>query len=513
MEREDPSSSFAEALKHGDAVTLQRLLEEWKLHGVPFSASWFGWALRYATDAGHEECAEIMKRHGIVVDPSANPGVLLISAAGAGLLGVMRLITASSNDLHPSHLIVPLRMALEAANTAAAILLIDSGVDLNAPMDITRATPLIRASHLGLLSVVRHLLAAGASLQPDACGDTALILAASQGHLEVVRELINTGADVNHKSRSFRSALQAAAETGRDDVVALLLASGRCSIEVISAALQSLALSSQCTLRTAEALLQHGAVVNYKNAKKPSALTNAADTENVELMQLLLNRGADLSDVTRMTLQHKPVPAFLPKLAFLTRLDLIDTGPVPDVLYTLTRLTNLSIFEFHGELVVPPELSQLTNLVVLQLRHCGITRIPRFALRNMSSLRLLCIDGNALEELPLPPLSPQKVALDFDWHSTGGVLPHGWSLPLAVHQRLSGATESVLSLRELTATALCDGWKAHRAGINTLLQLTLFDWSCSHTTRVAAVSHLRTNSVLPSLPPTGLWKTYVVAPH
>ena len=48
----------------------------------------------------------------------------------------------------------------------------------------------------------------------------------NMGHLEVVQQLIEQGADVNGKDALGNTPLMAAAYTGQDDMVGILLASG-----------------------------------------------------------------------------------------------------------------------------------------------------------------------------------------------------------------------------------------------------------------------------------------------
>lgn len=74
------------------------------------------------------------------------------------------------------------------------------GADINAP-DAYGYTPLVNASMLGRVDVIRTLLDAGADIQRKGpFGYTALHAAAQNGSLDVVQELVRRGADVHCKN-------------------------------------------------------------------------------------------------------------------------------------------------------------------------------------------------------------------------------------------------------------------------------------------------------------------------
>ena len=122
---------------------------------------------------------------------------------------------------------------------------------------------LILSAYHGRLAEVEVLVKKGANVNlQDQKKRTPLIFAASNGHTPVVEYLVGTGADVNAKDSGGQTAL--------------LYASKRSFNE------------------TAAFLLENGADVNVQSKKaRVTALILAAVWDNVELVRMLLEHGAD----------------------------------------------------------------------------------------------------------------------------------------------------------------------------------------------------------------------------
>ena len=122
---------------------------------------------------------------------------------------------------------------------------------------------LIKSTYTGDLAQVEVLLAKGANVNlQDKKQRTPLIFAASNGHTETVEYLIGQGAEVNARDSGGRTALLYACKRSFNE--------------------------------TADVLLDKGADVNVQSKKKGvTALMLAAVWDNVELVKVLLARGAD----------------------------------------------------------------------------------------------------------------------------------------------------------------------------------------------------------------------------
>ena len=159
-----------------------------------------------------------------------------------------------------------LRVAVQAANETITRLLIEQGADINAAQTY-HGTALMEAADNGNEGLVRLLLQNGADVHVqisdgDAC--TALEAAAFSGHRVIVRLLLQNGADVNAQNDGFHgNALAAAAYNGQ--------------------------------LATVRELLDNGADPNRLDLRGYNALHSAVVQERVKVVQLLLEKGANIN--------------------------------------------------------------------------------------------------------------------------------------------------------------------------------------------------------------------------
>jgi ankyrin repeat protein len=200
---------------------------------------------------------------------------------------------------------------LESAN-----LLLRAGAKVNAANDLG-ATPLWTASQNGSAAMVRRLLEAGAN--PNAAllaGETPLMVSARSGYPEVVQQLAAKGANVNARAARGQTALMWAVSQKHPEVVKVLLAHGA-DIQARSASWTDveavpphglleynraiphgadtalLFAARSGDLDSAKLLVAAGANVNDQDAWGVSAITLAAHSDFRELVQFLLEKGAD----------------------------------------------------------------------------------------------------------------------------------------------------------------------------------------------------------------------------
>jgi ankyrin repeat protein len=198
----------------------------------------------------------------------------------------------------------------------SADLLIRAGAKVNAANDLG-ATPLWTASLNGSEAMVRRLLAAGAD--PDAAllaGETPVMVASRAGKPAVIEQLIAKGANVNAHGARGQTALMWAVAQKHPDAVKVLLAHGA-DIHARSDAWsqvmavephgylpynKSIPAGSETALlfaarvgdlASARLLVAAGANVNDADAWGVSATTLAAHSGYRELMEFLLEKGAD----------------------------------------------------------------------------------------------------------------------------------------------------------------------------------------------------------------------------
>ena len=198
----------------------------------------------------------------------------------------------------------------------SADLLIRAGAKVNAANDLG-ATPLWTASQNGSAAMVRRLLEAGAN--PNAAlllGETPLMVAARSGNPDVVEQLLAKGANVNARAARGQTALMWAVAQKHPDVVKVLLAHGadvHARSDVWSQVMAvpphghleynraiphggdtALMFAARVgDLASAKLLVAAGANVNDADAWGVSATALAAHSGYGELVEFLLENGAD----------------------------------------------------------------------------------------------------------------------------------------------------------------------------------------------------------------------------
>ena len=161
--------------------------------------------------------------------------------------------------------------------------LLQAGADPNLAL-LAGETPLMVAARTGAASVVSQLLAKGAKVNVSATrGQTALMWAVSQKHPGVVKLLIDAGADVHAKSASW-SQVMAVAPHG-------MLQYNRNVPHGADPALMFAARVGDA--ESARILVAAGAKPNDTDAWGVSATAMAAHAGSTEIVEFLLNQGAD----------------------------------------------------------------------------------------------------------------------------------------------------------------------------------------------------------------------------
>jgi ankyrin repeat protein len=194
------------------------------------------------------------------------------------LIGAGARVNAA-NDLGAT----PLWIACENAGVPLVEALLRGGADPNLTL-LRGESPLMLAARTGKTTIVERLLASGAAVNARAArGQTALMWAAAERHPGVVAALLSKGADVHLRSETW-SQMMAVPPHG----VALY---NKAIPHGGDTALLFAARSGDAA--SATLLLAHGANVNDADAWGVSAMVMAAHAGYRELVELLLQRGAD----------------------------------------------------------------------------------------------------------------------------------------------------------------------------------------------------------------------------
>jgi len=185
-----------------------------------------------AYDGDAEAISAVLARGASVNAVDGNSFTALAYAAQLGHLeAIGALLRAGADTRATVRGATPLYLAVQSGRLEAAetLAVADPGaVDVARPGGIT---PLMVAALIGRVDLVRHLLAAGASVRAvDDKGSSALYLAAQAAHADVVRDLLAAGSVVDQPRTDGYAAgttpLCIAAEKGSAAVVSLLIDAG-----------------------------------------------------------------------------------------------------------------------------------------------------------------------------------------------------------------------------------------------------------------------------------------------
>lgn len=216
----------------------------------------------------------------------------------------------------------PLHLAAESGDVNLVRLLLDHGADVNARAHSFENQPGGSALHMaaaaGNLDVARLLLDRGANVNLQSSG-AMTPLHSSMKHPTMVKLLIDRGADINAITKEGCSALDLTWESNPESINTLIAHGAKMNLftairlglpdvvksmierepELANATqaghpdqsiLQAAAANAEVDLVTF--LLDHGAAVNYVDKSHRTALWEASEKGDLEIVSLLLSRGA-----------------------------------------------------------------------------------------------------------------------------------------------------------------------------------------------------------------------------
>jgi ankyrin repeat protein len=203
---------------------------------------------------------------------------VLEEAVYRGLKEVVQILLAAGVDVQQGD---RSESALQIALPREDVEMIQMLLNAGACIDETGGD-LQRASHGGHVEVVQMILDVGADVNQVARGwETALQAASHGGHVELVHKLLKAGADVNQMGGTYRNALTAAIHF-QDKWGNSYIFWDRSTRNQVLAIVQT--------------LLDAGAEVNQNlSGEYGNALHAAAERGNIEVVQILVDVGADVN--------------------------------------------------------------------------------------------------------------------------------------------------------------------------------------------------------------------------
>ncbi|MBM3817777.1 MAG: hypothetical protein FJW14_01990 [Acidimicrobiia bacterium] len=283
---QEPASSdrFYQAIRSNDLVALRALV---KAQGTAVTDRTGQTPLLMASAYGSESAVQLLVEAGADVK----------AASGAGL--------------------TPLHAA--AGDIRKVRILLDAGADVNAATGQGRTPLIVAAATSGTLETVRQLLARGADVNAaDVNGVTPLIAAASVGSMAVASLLLDRGANPSAAAPGVTGAASALMSAGYngDAVLTRALLARKADVGAVSGDRSgnvkngAVAFGEVTALHMAVAggnadavslVLDAGAAVDARDVRGMTPLMWAIGTDrpNVRIVRLLLDRGADITVISK----------------------------------------------------------------------------------------------------------------------------------------------------------------------------------------------------------------------
>ena len=258
--------------------------------------------LHWASGAGQPAVAQVLLRHGADVTAQCNNKQTPLHRANEEEVARLLLDHGADANALDTNNRTPLHRVSELGRVGASRVLLEHGADVNA-LDVENQTPLHRVSDLGRVGVAQVLLEHGADADArdkEMC--TPLYRASREGQLAVAQVLLDHGADVAAQCKNNQSPLHRAEN---EEVSQLLLKHG--------ADVNALDFDNQTPLDhvsklgrvgATRVLLEHGADVNTRDANNATPLHLASnpehnrywfgDGEYLGVVRLLLQYGSDI---------------------------------------------------------------------------------------------------------------------------------------------------------------------------------------------------------------------------
>jgi ankyrin repeat protein len=250
-----------------------------------------------ACEKGHLEIAKLLLDAGANANDSSSFGwTPLMQASENGHLEVVKWLIqkgAKVETCENSDKQTALWKAVSHGNAAVCEYLVDHGANLK-HVNHEKTPMIIEACYKGHLEVLKYLVSTGQDLKATVCanyGATPFLTSCMWGHPELVKYIASTvkDLDLQELNQYGQGALQLANRTPNLELVKLLFSLG---YKVSDDPTKS-PLIGASDLEILQYLLDTGLPVNVASEYGTSALADAAYNGRLEVVKLLISKGAD----------------------------------------------------------------------------------------------------------------------------------------------------------------------------------------------------------------------------
>lgn len=223
-------------------------------------------------------------------------GSLLLKACQNGQKEVARtLLTRDGVNVNQKDNLgyTPLHYACKKGYFDIAKLLLENGAEVNV-FSRKEITPLQLATANGNKNVIKILIEAGAKIDAqDKAGKTALIHGIDAKNIEAVRYLVELGADITLADRKDKTPFYYANEMGLFQLVDILSHGETYYVDELRNTTLHQACENGKTEMVKQILQKKDVYINETNSKHETPLLLAVKKENIVITQLLLEAGAN----------------------------------------------------------------------------------------------------------------------------------------------------------------------------------------------------------------------------
>ncbi|KAK5638464.1 hypothetical protein RI129_012759 [Pyrocoelia pectoralis] len=255
-----------------------------------------GSCLFYASRFGFTELVRTFISRGADVNQTHSDGSPLLAALEGKHTATVKHLIENGADIHSciSSATTWIDYVIPLNDVEIMEALIDKGIDLNCRL--TRSDPLLITTFKERSrTMVDFLIAKGADIHITSfsTGDSCLHYAARAGYDDIVDDLLNKGLDIDRENNQRETPLRLAFIENNASTVTLLLSRGA---SVDNGNFQTTYLHHATKMGDNSLVLElidRGSDLNVRNGDGDTPLVLAVSSNNVEVVKLLLEKGAD----------------------------------------------------------------------------------------------------------------------------------------------------------------------------------------------------------------------------